>query len=264
MDRLVSLGRGLAGLGELYWSPAGPQAPEAFEEALSDWRAALALFLRHYGYERAGRAPRYPVAAREAVLALSDQPPTPDLVAAAWAGFLDRLGGNKPNADRNPLSPDGSVLRLVLDLGAFDHNLVRWAADAAERGALGEAHRRLTTVRGVGDKIAAFFLRDVVDAFRLPPPGRDAAVFVQPVDTWVRRGAVALAPRLGLPPPMHEPDEHARVLVALAEAARVRHTLVNTGLWALGARFAKSEDRLAAALSSERAFRNAVAGCVFD
>ncbi len=23
MDRLVSLGRGLAGLGELYWSPAG-------------------------------------------------------------------------------------------------------------------------------------------------------------------------------------------------------------------------------------------------
>ena len=198
------------------------------------------------------------------MLALPDQPPSPDLVAAAWAGFLDRLGRDKPNAPVNPLNPDGSVLRLVLDLGAFDHNLVRWAADAAERGALGEAHRRLTAVRGVGNKIAAFFLRDVVDAFRLPPPDRDAAVFVQPVDTWVRRGAAALAPRLGLPPPTREPDDQARVLVALAEAAGVRHTLVNTGLWALGARFAKNADRLAAALSSERGFRDAVAGCVFD
>ncbi len=36
MDRLVSLGRGLAGLGELYWSPAGPQSPEASERAFRD------------------------------------------------------------------------------------------------------------------------------------------------------------------------------------------------------------------------------------
>lgn len=49
-----------------------------------------------------------------------------------------------------------------------------------------EAWERLTSIHGIGSKIASLFLRDVVVWFGLAPNTADRW-YMQPVDVWVRR-----------------------------------------------------------------------------
>lgn len=78
-----------------------------------------------------------------------------------------------------------SSLALAVETGHL--NIVRWAVEKVQRKELIGLYQRLDDVASVGDKIASFFLRDLVDVFDLrqhvKPQDRG---LLQPVDIWVR------------------------------------------------------------------------------
>lgn len=95
------------------------------------------------------------------------------------------------NEARNPLFHDASeTCYCVLCQFKDVPNLVLWAKKEIEAGRVHSAHARLDGVRGVGGKIASFFLRDVADYYEIKP-NRDRYL-LQPVDVWVRRAVAAL------------------------------------------------------------------------
>ncbi len=83
-----------------------------------------------------------------------------------------------------------STLELLLALP--NNNIVAWSTGAIENKELESVHRWLDELFAVGDKIASFYLRDVVDLFKLQEAVKkqDGELYVQPVDTWVRQVAI--------------------------------------------------------------------------
>lgn len=85
----------------------------------------------------------------------------------------------------------------------------------------------MSQVRGVGSKIASFFLRDVALRYGLAPPTN--RWLLQPVDLWVKRFTARLDPDRGA-----SNRAVAEWVVAHSEAPE----LANAGLWYFGARIA--------------------------
>ena len=109
-------------------------------------------------------------------------------------------------------------------------------------------------MRGIGPKITSFFLRDVVAAFEMDESTLEPARYLQPIDRWTRRGAEALAVLLGRRTPKSDGD-CAGVIVESSQTIGISPSLVNTGLWIFGARFAQTEDTFRKALSNDDALR---------
>lgn len=87
----------------------------------------------------------------------------------------------------------------------------------------------LCGIRGVGWKLAAFYLRDVARFYAI---GEEPAWCFQPVDVWIRRVANCWAGRIGRS--ISSDDDAASVFVDLASAAGVRGGDLNAGAWVLG------------------------------
>jgi hypothetical protein len=251
------LGDVLAVLEEFYWAPGGP-GEKSREQlrglAAGPWKPALAMFYHHYAYERAG-APRDwgPTAAE--VIAEYDKPePEPDLPGWAWSRFRESIGQtNKPNQKNNPLwdghAAQHAATAFVAELKAEDYNLIRWAARRLAKGEAVEVSRQLQSLHALGPKISAFFLRDVVSSHGIPEGSIGGRHCIQPIDTWIRRAVATLSARPVLADEGRDLETQG-VAVELADALGITSAAFNTGLWVLGAGFARSESRLSAALRS--------------
>jgi hypothetical protein len=157
----------------------------------------------------------------------------------------------------NPLAPyfrqqrSRSITALVSEIENSEHNLVRWAVEGIKNGELGSVSEQIRAVRGLGTKLTAWFLRDVVMAFEVEEADLEPSALLQPIDIWTRRGASVLA---GLPQTLrYGRHGDARAAAAIAEASRsagVRATLVNAGLMMFGELFDPTPDAFEAALAS--------------
>lgn len=90
-------------------------------------------------------------------------------------------------------------------------------------------------------------MRDVVVAYEIPEAAIGGREYIQPVDTWLRRGAVALTNRQELVSESTD-VETQRVLVELADRLEVSSSTLDIGLWVLGSQFARSEPEMDRAL----------------
>jgi hypothetical protein len=252
----------LAEIGEFYWSPAYGRTRDAFRALEgSDWRAALVEFLRGYAFERQGRSPHYAEAAIAAVGLYKGSAPRNDFEAFVWQEFLRQIDveadGKGAAVKVNPLAPhfrkqrSRSITALVSDLEGSQYNLVRWAAQGIREGELETVSQQIRAVRGLGTKLTAWFLRDLVMAFGMEEADLEPSALLQPIDIWTRRGASVLA---GLPQTLrygrHGDARAAAAIVEVARASGVRPTLVNTGLVMFGELFTPSPDAFEAAIAS--------------
>ena len=150
---------------------------------LTDPRQALELFLSTYAFEHQGRSPAY---APAAVASLRSTRPVNG--QRLWVGFRELLGERDPNRTNNPLSherSDCSCIACQFAPGGQLRNLVTLARDGMRDGRIPEVRRELMAIRGVGPKIASFFMRDVALWFDIRPTSDRE--LLQPVDIWVRR-----------------------------------------------------------------------------
>jgi hypothetical protein len=238
----------LAEFGGFFWSKDGVRTKDSFRTLSSNWREAFMVFLEDYAFARQGSSPHYPQAAAIAVKEYPSKTPDDDFEQIVWQEFLKQIGapasGKGANVQNNPLAPSFgnkiSITALVSRLCDHDYNLVRWAKDGLRKQHVSEISGTLRGVRGLGSKITSLFLRDVATAFEMDELQLEPAKYLQPIDRWTRRGTEALAMLMRSPHPKGE-EECAIIIVKASIKAGVCPSLVNAGLWVLGAWFAQTE-----------------------
>jgi hypothetical protein len=214
-------------------------------------RRALALFTGEYAYERQGRARSYPHAAYFAV----EECRALD-AAEIWQAFQDELDGAKSNPRLNPLNHSAvrctCVRCIFTDSDGELQDVVDVTRSDLVDGHVGRAFQRLDLVRGIGPKIASFFLRDLAVWFKIEPL-RDREL-LQPIDVWVRRYVVLLNNGAAVLTDQQTADWICGNSVA-PEAA-------NQGLWYFASQIAGSEVKMRRALADERYANELVKGYV--
>ncbi len=235
--------RAVARLSKIYWNPEC--YPKDFEGAEQGWLPAAVLFASTYAYERAGAAPAYRTIAARALQTAGDGVARPDRAFAqrVWDRFeeLARQAGVGVNPKRNPLNAaeaPGSIplTRFIASLVDNDHNILTWSRTLIAADKAKDALEHLQTIRGIGEKIASFFLRDVARQYQLQEtPG----ICFQPADIWIKRVAEIWSAALGRKVRGYGPS--AELFVELADATGVRGSDLNAGAWVLGARLADGD-----------------------
>jgi hypothetical protein len=192
---------------------------------------------------------------------------TPDayLPPGAWHELERRLGKTRGlNPHNNGLYPDQTgrppMTRFVCDLPVEDRfNIYAWAVRLLTTGQASEASTRLQRLHGVGPKIAAFFLRDMLVATAIPEEQIGGPHLVQPIDVWVRRAVVHLIGDDTYASEARDPAAMKR-MVDIARELAVPGAALNCALWVLGARLACSDAALKRALTDPTGFSELVLG----
>jgi hypothetical protein len=159
------------------------------------------------------------------------------------------------NSKNNPLYPMGGkdvdLITFCASLNDCDYNICAFGMHGI-RTDLRKTYDRLNDIRGVGPKIASFFLRDV--ALRDPASYHEIQnrELLQPIDIWVRRTATLLA---GDPDDRRSNLAIAKELVKLAAEAGCCDLSVNSGSWYFGSQVVGTLRDLRAALSNREALK---------
>jgi len=230
----------------LYWQPLGFQDQKQIRSLTEDWRHAFIWFLRSFAFERQGRSPHYSDIALKAVRSYKEeQPYHENFEQKIWQNFLSRGrfpdDGKGANTKNNPLSPSKdeicSASALIASLEDYDFNIVKWASLLVASGDVETVWDNLVKIRGIGKKIASFFLRDIVYAFEINEEIIRQKIYLQPIDIWTKRGAEVFAKFISKTP--YSYWDYAEIIIEVSEHARVSSTLTNTGLWILGSQLVR-------------------------
>lgn len=256
-QELVKIVRIVSGLSLLYHYPPS-------HSLVDDWRTAYEWFLRDFAFVRAGASPAYSNCAVEALHAYDRDFPKDDFEQKIWLDFLSTGGfapnGKGANTRNNPLLPNKesfSISRLVSSLVEYEFNIVRWASSLISSDNAKTAWLELNKIRGIGPKIAAMYLRDVVCLLDLDEGKITDQLYLQPIDIWTRRGAQSLAESM---PRFPKTDwDCAEVLVEASRLAGVKATRTNIGLWLLGSQLAGNAEKFRILLANVEDLRNYLA-----
>ncbi len=197
----------------------------------------LKLLLFGWAFERSGAPRAYRIAAVKAVSSIARSHQELGKVFGEFCQSKIWKKGNIPVVDQR-----------------IDHLDVREIIQQVKEGALSDAFRKLE-LKGMGHKLKSFFLRDLVTLFHAEPKlanNRNAYLWCQPIDVWVRLAAQALE--------SDEPDlvrgdrkkyqlngddlKTARKIVDLSIHAGVSPLKVNQGIWYFSANAVADEKRL--------------------
>lgn len=111
------------------------------------------------------------------------------------------------------------------------HSVARIQAKSLQEHYFELQARNGNGIRQVGQKIAAFYLRDVVSVFKLTGfVDNQSAFCLQPVDTWVRQVAV----KLEIVKEDADPLSVQQAIVAMCEQNHISAIHFNQGAWFTG------------------------------
>ena len=165
---------------------------------------AAIFFLDGYAFERAGRSSSYAPAAVDALEknALEfDRSPSPEVEEKIWIDFSRRWRKRAFGSTRDAVH---SGPRAVSPLSADSakkgrRNILSYAQECVRQGTIPKAFDLLISIRGIGEKIASFFLRDVKELLLRGGVSVqiDKAIRwqLQPIDIWVKRTIELIAGR---------------------------------------------------------------------
>ena len=201
---------------------------------------SLIGFLRSYAFERRGAAPGYRTLA---VLTLNEIVPMTaiqierTMAKDAWMTFkrLSRkhFRGLKLNKFNNPMYRKEGILSLMYYKEIS--NLYTLVARLLKNGEVKKAHELIKEVRGVRNKISAFYLRDIAFLENIPEEGLEDAYLLQPIDTWGRQGYSLIMGKSMV----KEEISSMKQIVKMCYAADVSPIRFNQGVWVVGNQIAK-------------------------
>lgn len=255
-DQIKKIIKGLSLLGEVYIHCRQNEF-KRFGNIEKDWRDALKFFLKHYAFERQGAPKAYPDSAVESFDKIAANCPGKELAEKVWKEFREDLNGDLKkkkiglNEKNNPLffednpGKEKDVItfceKIEMD---YKYNIFQFAKKGFEDNGkyLKDTHDSFKKIRGIGDKIASFFLRDVAFLDKNISINELEKLqdrwLLQPVDLWIKRTVSFLDG-----PNEQENKEIAKRLVEMADDAQCCALSLNAGAWYLGAEIATTERR---------------------
>lgn len=148
------------------------------------------------------------------------------------AGLDDYLHAQSVNNRHDRRMVVESVRFVRAELSAYGGNVYNWAVGAIRDGRIRDAYLALDGIHAVGDKLASFYLRDVVFLEEIEDGVHVTDYpYLQPVDSWVLRVGRSLKLIDGADSGAAAKDK----LISSCLTADVSPLLFNAGAWLVGA-----------------------------
>jgi len=226
------------------------------KELLSDEYTSLRVFLNNYAHERNVSVRKYAELACLTIYKQYQGEITNIRVGEpekAWAIYKSLRDDKYPklglNATHNPMNEDKGALRVMKDHKII--HLSKFLVDQIKNDDLKKAHKILKTIRGVGDKIASLYLRDLVTSAKIDENALNDTYLLQPVDIWVNRGLKLLLENV--PKKM---VERQKAIDKLCNTHNISGIDFNRGCWFLGSRISYNEDHFKDLVLHGKSFGN--------
>jgi len=215
---------------------------EIFKEQFKDSYQALDCFLSNYAYERQGAAAAYPRIAHECISGRYRNGhqwsvPTKKDAEHLWKDYGKIAAArfnlaDKVNAKLNPMNEEEGVIDRLASSDVS--NIATHTRDLMADGDTAQAYDFMKSIRGVGEKISSFYLRDIAYLADLDESSISDVYLLQPIDTWLEQTLRILfgsnAPR--------SVKEKQRLVVDLCSQSEVSSIAFNQGAWVLGSQIA--------------------------
>lgn len=126
--------------------------------------------------------------------------------------------------------------RGVLSLMASQQisNISNYVKTSIEQGKTHEAHSFVSSIRGIGTKIASFYLRDIAFLSGLHEKEIKEQFYLQPIDTWLEQTISIIFG--GIAPKKLE--DRQRLIVELCSQAGCSPIAFNQGAWVIASQIA--------------------------
>lgn len=228
-----------------------------YSNHITDIWDSLTIFLEGYAFERQGRRPDYPPAAIDALFYYKKQnngnirQSTADDI---WQYFTQLLNNRGLNPKMNPLYPrqspreKPSIIEVVLSCRIVRQNLTfttYFRNQINQNSNIQNAFNLVKSIRGVGNKIASLYLRDLVDVMNIILNNVQNRYLLQPIDIWVERTVKILANNQGM-----NQNQIANWIVNISARYNINPERVNMGMWFLDSNLVLSEYKLMAVLKN--------------
>ena len=230
-----------------------------FREQFENGYKALVCFLKNYAYERQGAAAAYSKIALKCVSnkyqnGSNWRVPTKGDAKDLWEDYkniaksdynlLDnRTGKVKVNETHNPLKADRGVVDKLVSSNTS--NIAVHIRDLISRGDTTEAYNFMNAIRGIGEKIASLYLRDIVYLAGLDEENISDLHLLQPIDTWLEQTFKILF-NSDVPKNLQEKQ---KLIVDLCKESEVSSISFNQGAWVLGSQIAGEFETFKTALT---------------
>ena len=228
-----------------------------YSNYITDIWDSLAIFLEGYAFERQGRRPDYSPVAVDALFYCKKRNNSnmrENVAYDIWQHFAQLLNNQRLNPRMNPLYPrqtphqKPSIIQLVLDNEIVQQNLTYatyFQNQIDQSNNIQNAFDLLKSVRGIGDKIASLYLRDLVDVMNIPLDNIQNRYLLQPIDIWVERTVKILT---------NNQEMNRNQIANWIVSASIKHDInpeqVNMGMWFFASNLVLSEYKLRATLKN--------------
>jgi len=230
---------------------------------------ALICFLDNYAYERQGAPKAYP---KIAIKCISNKYkkgenwiiPTETDVKNLWEDYrniaisdFNMLSKNseeaKVNKRNNPMNKNGGVINKLNSLKI--PNIAVYVRDLLCDSNIAKAYKFLINIRGVGEKISSFYLRDIAYLSNLEENDiKEDLYLLQPIDTWLEQTLKVL---FNNEFPNSLQDKQKKI-VKLCEESEVSSISFNQGAWVLGSQIAGEFESFKRAINSNNSAKNII------
>lgn len=201
----------------------------------------------NYAFERAGSPSIYRESAKEAFEQCREWLDVRERWSIAperkiYEVFIQACNKNKLekyNLKNNPMGPsNGGQLSMIRFAWYETENssIAGWAATCIKNDDLLNAFEKLKKIRGVGNKIASFYLRDIYILLGNANKTLRNSHLIQPIDTWTRR-----ASRLLLNDKDASDEKCAAFLIEYENKIGIINGSLNIAIWVLGSQIAEDE-----------------------
>jgi hypothetical protein len=190
-----------------YWQDVKGRSSLADLNTDDGWYEALIHFI-DYAYER--NVPDVAIIYRKASkvalrILMNRQNWSEQTQLAVWEKFIEILSKHRVGANKklNPLAPEYNNNRNAAKFAWYICNeehptLAMWTFNMIRMNNISDCHKKIKTIRGVGNKIASYYMRDIfwLGTGLNPNTGfyknLNDLYLIQPVDTWIRKAASAI------------------------------------------------------------------------
>ena len=123
-----------------------------------------------------------------------------------------------------------SILNFVSDLD--EKNIIKYSISKIKNKQIQQHFKELQKIISIGPKISSFYLRDLICMYSLDNYlSEEDLIFLQPIDTWVRKVAL----KVGIINKINEPDlEVRKKIVNACSELNISTIKFNQGAWFLG------------------------------
>jgi len=215
-----------------------------FREQFKNGHEALVCFLTNYAYERQGAATAYSKIALKCVSSKYKnghnwRVPTKNDAKDLWEDYKNiakrdyNLLDNKTkkakvNEKCNPMKADRGIIDQLVSNNTL--NIAVYMRDLIDCGNTAGAYDFIKGIRGIGEKIASFYLRDIAHLSRLDERNISDLHLLQPMDTWLEQTLKILF-NSDVPKNLQQKQ---RLIVNLCKKSGVSSISFNQGAWVLG------------------------------